>query len=131
MADWKAGSDFLGAVLQKNLFSSRRPDRRGDARSIAAIAGPRYRSLLCLQRAITTQAPVTGQFGPDSLRVAVEQFGDLVLFMACATENINLLSFVLGQMGVDHWATSTWRLMGQNAHAFYPFYTLIKIALQI
>jgi hypothetical protein len=44
--------------------------------------------------------------------------GDLVLFVACSAENINLVSFVLGQVCVVHWATLTWPLMGLNAHAF-------------
>jgi hypothetical protein len=33
-------------------------------------------------------------------------------------EDMNLVSFVLGQVCVGHLATSTWRLMRQNAHAF-------------
>jgi len=35
--------------------------------------------------------------------VAVKQFSNLVLFVAGSAENVNLISFVLGQMGVVHW----------------------------
>jgi hypothetical protein len=44
--------------------------------------------------------------------------GDLALRVAGFDEGVNLVSFVLGQVCVVHWATSTWRLMRQNAHAF-------------
>ena len=57
-------------------------------------------------------APCYGPVASDGGRVAVEQSGDLVLFVASSTENINLVSFVLGQVCVVHLATSTWRLMG-------------------
>jgi hypothetical protein len=50
--------------------------------------------------------------------MAVEQLGDLALFMAGFDEGVNLVSFVLGQVCVVHWATSTWWLLGQNARTF-------------
>ncbi len=118
MAHRQAGSDLLGAVLQEKFYLCHIPDVRGDARRVAVVPRPHFRQVLCLPRAVAPQPPVTGQFAPDGGRVAVEQLGDLVLFVACSAENINLVSFVLGQVGVVHWATSTWRLMGLNAHAF-------------
>lgn len=118
MADRQMRGDLLGTVLQGKSSLGFLPYFRQDARRVAAIGCPGLGQALCRPGSVAAQSAVAGKRAADGGRVTVEQLGDLALCMAGFEEDLNLVWFVLGQMRVVYWATSTWRLMGQNAHAF-------------
>ena len=105
-------------VLQGKPGFCLQPHGRGDARCVATVGCPRIGQVLRLAWPVAALPAVAGKFAADGGRVTVEQTGNLALGVTGFAEDVNLVSFVLGQMRVVHWATSTWRLMGQNAHAF-------------
>jgi hypothetical protein len=110
--------DLLGTVLQAKPSLGFLPDSRCDAWSVAAVGCTRIAQTLSLFGPLAAQPAVAAKLAADGGGMAVEQLGDLALFMAGFDEGVNLVSFVLGLVCVVHWATSTWWLMGQNAHAF-------------
>jgi len=110
--------DLLRTVLQAKPSLGFLSDSRCDAWSVAAVGCTRIAQTLGLLGPVAAQPAVAAKFTADRGRVAVEQLGDLALVMAGFDEGVDLVSFVLGQMYVVHWATSTWWLMGQNACTF-------------
>jgi hypothetical protein len=92
VADRQQGGDLLGTVLQAKPGLGRFPDRWLDSPGIAAVGGARLAQALGLVGPVAAQPAVASQLAADGGRMAVEQLGDLALFMAGFDEDVNVVS---------------------------------------
>ena len=100
--DLKEPGNLLRAPLLGQLGFGKSPGRRIDTPAVCCGPHAGHSKLMRLLRSIAPLAAVAGQFTADRGFVAVHQGRDGARFMAGCLQDVDLISFVMGEMCVVH-----------------------------
>jgi hypothetical protein len=131
MADWQLACNLLRPPLQLKLAGGLRSQPGRHCGCVPAFLRTLSRSCAGLVWPVTFKASIARKLPADGRFVSIQQLGNLSLIVSVFHKDVDLISFNLAEMFVDH---GQLRLAGQEAlnakHSQTPSPHLIKVALR-